>query len=171
MPTYALSRAASAAFTDWIIVLNVTVSASTSRLSPPGVSTPSNSRDSVMPDSDADSESIGRAIVRDSQTLASAASANAPSAIQPIVRSAPCITGRCRRVDRVEHVHLRVSLVEEKLHGVLRISERQALLTHIRANHLGLERHPGQGRGDDTIVGQDHRLGLRHAWRCLRRSA
>jgi hypothetical protein len=74
--------------------LKVMVSASTSSTSPPVVNGFSKFRVSLMLLSDADSVPIGRAIVRESQTLASAARVNAPSAIHPMVRSALAIIGR-----------------------------------------------------------------------------
>ena len=75
-PTYALRRSDSAVLTDCIIVLNVAVSASTSRLTPVAGSGLSKSRVEVIADRDLDSVSIGREIERASQKLATAASAN-----------------------------------------------------------------------------------------------
>ena len=93
-PTYALRVSASAALTDCIIVLNAAVSESTSSEKPVSGTGLSKSRDFVISDSDCDSVPIGREIVRASQTLANAASANEPMAINNTEISARCMGPR-----------------------------------------------------------------------------
>ncbi len=87
-PTYALRVSASAETTECIIVLNALVSVSTSRVRPVSGIGLSKSREAVIAESDVESRSMGREIVRASQTLAIAANRNDPIAIASTAPSA-----------------------------------------------------------------------------------
>jgi hypothetical protein len=76
-----------------IIVLNVRVSVSTSRLDPVTARSSSNERESVISASERESRSIGLDNVRAVHTLASAAMANAAAASHGITLIAPLTTG------------------------------------------------------------------------------
>ena len=75
-------------------MLKAAVSVSTSRLKPVVGTGWSKSRDAVISDSDFDSLSIGREIVRASQTLAKPASANEADRDEQHGASASCIGTR-----------------------------------------------------------------------------
>ena len=80
--------------TDSIMVLNAAVSVSISRIDPLVATGRSKSRVLVISESDRDSVSIGREIVRASQKLAIAARANEQIAKISIARSAACSGSR-----------------------------------------------------------------------------
>jgi len=87
-PVYAASVCASASATDAINALNVSVSASTSRLEPVIGSRAVTSCEAAMTASDVESRSIGSVSSRASQKLPMSASAAAPIAMNAIVRMA-----------------------------------------------------------------------------------